>query len=298
MHLPLATLAASLLAFGAQAQGPIDGYLKRRGEADLALGFSSTGADTFTGGDGTAYTDFPFRGQILSAFVTVGVTDRLDLVASVPYVFTDGSQGVQDGAAFAKALLLRTPLNADGDQTLDVLGALGVSLPLSRYEVVAAGAIGQRAKVVQPRLVVQYNRPGLFASTVLGYNYRFDGLDEARLAEIQRTRPAYLPEQPKDFVTALLRVGVPLPRVYADAWVELRRTAGGSDFVPDVEELPQAYDVDYQQVGGTVYYSEGPTLGFAVSGAQFLGGRNTSKLWRLSATLIVKFRPAVSVSPR
>ncbi len=286
-----AVLLVGLGTLGARAQGPIDGYLKGRGEADLAVGYSRTGAKTFIGGDGTAYADFPFDGQILSGFLAVGVSERVDVVASVPFVFTDGSQGLQDGALFVKGLVLRTPIGTNGQQTLDVLAALGASVPLSKYEVLSTGAIGQRAKLVQPRLVLQYNRPGFFASTVLGYNYRFDGLDEARLAEIQVARPTYTPEDPQDFVNVLLRVGVPAERFYADAWLELQRTMGGSNFVPDVEELPQSYDVDYQQVGGTLYYSEGPILGFALSGAAFLSGRNTSKLWRVSGTIVVKFRP-------
>ena len=285
--------ALAMGALSAQAQGPIDGYLKGEAELDLALGFSATGADVFVGGDGREFRDFPFRGQLLSAFLAYGVTDGIDLVASVPFVITDASSGLQDGAFFVKGRLLRVPVGdgEEGGEYVDVLGALGASLPLSDYEIVAAGAIGQRAKVVQPRLVAQYNRPGLFASTVLGYNYRFDELDEQRLTEIQRTRPAYQPEQPQDYITALLRAGVPTARWYVDGWVEVQRTLGGRDFVPDVEELVQPYQVDYTQVGGTVYYSEGPLLGLAVSGATFLRARNSSRLWRASVTLVIKVRP-------
>ncbi len=288
MKLSAATLLLLLIGLWstkAIAQGPIDGYLKGKGEADIALGFSVTGAEEFIGGDGQQY-DLPFRGQLLSLFAAYGLTEGVDLIASIPYVITSSSSGLQDGALFVKGRLLKLPLAEN--QHLDILGAAGISTPLSQYEVVAAGAIGQRAQVVQPRLIAQYNRPGFFASTVLGYNYRFDELDLQRLEEIQRTRPGYRPEQPQDYLTGLLRLGIPTSTFYADVWLEVQRTLGGSDYVPDVEELPQPYDVDYQQVGGTVYYSEGSNFGFAASGAAFLGGRNTSKLWRISATLIYK----------
>ena len=277
------------LSAGAAAQGPIDGYLKARGETTLALSASATGADRFIGGDGATAFDFPFRGQLVGLYASYGLTDGLDLVASVPYVITETTAGLQDAALFAKGLLRRFPLGdaAHGARTLDVLGALGVSYPLSDYEVVAAGAIGQRAQVVQPRLVAQYNQPGFFASGIAGYNYRFDELDRERLAAIQRVRPGYRPDQPSDFLNFLLRAGVPTARLYADAWLEVQRTLGGSDFVPDVEELPQPYDVDYQQVGGTLYYSETGRWGFSVSGATFLGGRNTSRLWRVTAGAVL-----------
>ena len=270
-------------------QGPIDGYLKAQGEADIAVGLSATGANVFIGGDGTEH-EFPFSGQLVSAFGIYGINDRLNLIANIPLVITSSAAGLQDGGFYLKGLAKRWKMGDNDEKSLDIIGAFGVSVPLSQYEVVAAGAIGQRAKVVQPRLVAQYNQPGFFASTVLGYNYRFDELDLEVLREIQRTRPAYMPEQPKDFVTGLLRVGIPTSQFYADAWLEVQRTLGGSDFVPDVQELPQAYRVNYQQVGGTLYYSEGPTWGFAASGAAFLGGENTSRLWRVSGTLIYKVR--------
>jgi len=272
------------------AQGAIDGYLKAKGEADLAVGLSFTGANEFIGGKGETY-DFPFSGQLLSAFGIYGINDKLNLIANLPLVITSSSSGLQDGGFYLKGLVKRWKFGENQDKTLDILGAFGASLPLSQYEVVASGAIGQRAKVVQPRLVAQYNQPGFFVSTVLGYNYRFDELDLERLNEIQRMRPGYLPEQPQDFITGLFRAGIPTSRFYLDAWLEIQRTLGGSDFTADVEELPQAYRVDYQQIGGTVYYSEGPKWGFAASGAAFLGGVNTSRLWRISGTLIYKIRP-------
>jgi hypothetical protein len=288
MRLFLLHLLLSLtgLLFG---QGPIDGYLKSKGETDIAVGLSTSGANLFVGGDGTEF-DLPFSGQLLSAFGIYGVNDKLNVIVSIPFVITNSTSGLQDGGLFLKGLLKRWKFGENQEKSFDVIGSLGVSVPLSQYEVVNAGAIGQRAQVVHPRLVAQYNQPGFFASTVLGYNYRFDELDRNRLEEIQRTRPAYRPNQPKDFVTGLLRIGFPSERFYADAWLEVQRTLGGSDFTPDVEELVQSYQVDYQQIGGTVYYSEGPTWGFAASGALFLGGKNTSELYRVSGTLVYKIR--------
>jgi len=279
----------SLLSGSLFSQGPIDGYLKAKGEADVAFGFSATGADAFIGGDGTEH-DLPFSGSLLSAFGIYGINDKLNFIANIPLVITSAASGLQDGGFYLKGLVNRWEIGANKEKSFDLLGAFGVSVPLSQYEVVAAGAIGQRAKVVQPRLVAQYNQPGFFASTVLGYNYRFDELDLENLREIQRTRPGYQPDQPQDFVTGLFRVGIPTSKFYADAWIEVQRTLGGSDFIPNVEELPQAYRVNYQQIGGTAYYSEGPKWGFAASGAAFLGGENTSRLWRVSGTLIYKVR--------
>ena len=292
MRSPLpALLAVACLsaATAARAQGPIDGYVKDAGALDLALGFSATGASTFIGGDGGTI-DQGFRGQLIGLYAAYGLTDDLDLVASVPYVVTETTSGLQDGGLYAKYRVLSRPLGDPEARagTLDVIAAAGVQVPLSDYEVVAAGAIGQRARLLQPRLVTQWNGRGYFVSAIAGYNYRFDGLDEAELARIRETRPDYRPEQPADQVTALLRAGVPGRRLYADAWLEVQRTLGGQDFTVGVEELVQAYEVDYEQVGGTVYYSESAHWGFAGSAATVIGGRNTSRFWRVTGTVVYK----------
>ena len=272
-----------------RAQGPVDGYLKKAGELDVALGLSQTGASTFLDGNG-ATVDQGFRAQLVGLFGAYGVTERINVVASVPYVITDATAGLQDGALFVKGLLWHKRIGAAEKPvgTLDVIGALGAQVPLSDYTVVANGAIGQRAKIVQPRLLAQWNGTGYFVSALAGYNYRFDGLDVAELTRIQRTRPGYRPAQPHDNVNFLLRAGYPGRRVYVDAWLEVQRTLGGGDFTAGLAELPQAYDVDYQQVGGTVYYSESAHWGFAAGGAHVLGGTNTSQFWRLTGTLIYK----------
>ena len=280
--------AALLLAPAVgSGQGPIDGYVKEKGALDVALGMSLTGATDFVGGDGATVRQ-EFRGRLLGLYAAYGVTDDFDVIASVPYVITATTHGLQDGGVYGKYRLLSKPFGPEDERagTLDVIAAAGVQVPLSDYEVVASGAIGQRARLVQPRLVTQWNGRGYFVSAVAGYNYRFDGLDPQELARIQETRPGYRPEQPADQITGLLRAGVPGRRFYVDGWLEVQRTLGGEDFTAGVEELVQAYRVDYDQVGGTLYYSESDHWGFAASAARVIGGRNTSAFWRMTGTVV------------
>ena len=293
MRLPYSTLLAAvgLLAtpFLVSAQGPIDGYVKKKGELDVALGLSATGGSNFIDGDGGMVRQM-FRGQLVGLYGAYGVTDQFNVVASVPYVVSETTSGLQDGSVHAKYRLLSKPIGAEEKRvgTLDIIASAGVQVPLSDYEVVANGAIGQRAQLVMPRLVTQWNGRGYFVSAIAGYNYRFDGLDTQELARIQETRPGYQPEQPADQVTALFRAGIPGRRFYVDAWLEIQRTLGGEDFTAGVEELVQAYDVDYEQVGGTVYYSESEHWGFAAGAARVIGGKNTSEFWRLTGTVVYK----------
>ncbi|MBL7774563.1 MAG: hypothetical protein JNK89_01085, partial [Saprospiraceae bacterium] len=71
--------------------------------------------------------------------------------------------------------------------------------------------------------------------------------------------------------------------------LERQHTVGGKDYVPDLPDLPQAYGVSYTQVGGTAYFSETGKNGFFVSGGYILGGRNTSRMLRLSIGLVIKW---------
>ena len=137
-----------------KAQGPIDGYMKAKGEGDLALGFSLSGASDFLDGEGQA-VDLGFNARMGSLFVAYGLHERINLVASVPYVITDNSSGLQDGQVFAKALISRFSLGGSEQSnagSIDILGAFGIQAPLSRYEVVANGAAPIGSAVQSPRI--------------------------------------------------------------------------------------------------------------------------------------------------
>jgi hypothetical protein len=282
-------LLYGLLPFFLTAQGPLDGYMKGRGNFDLAPSFSIMRAKTFIGGASTVY-DAPFSGEMLSVFAAYGVTDRFDLVASVPYMFTEAQNGLQDGGFYAKYSIIEVKESSIGRFRL--IAGTGVSLPLSDYEPTAAGAIGQKATVVPARLIAQWEtRLGPFINLTGGYNWRLDDYSATDIARIRQLRPEYNPAAPPNYSTFLLKAGLPAAHYYLDAWVEYQRTAdgAGSDYLPNVPDLPQAYGVSYWQIGGTAYYSEHGRRGIFISGARILSGRNTSQLWRLTAGVVFKF---------
>jgi hypothetical protein len=273
------------------AQGPLDGYMKGRGHFDLAPSFSIMRAKTFIGGASEVY-NAAFSGEMLSVFAAYGITDRFDVVASVPYMFTDGQNGLQDGGFYAKYSMIEAKGSKIGRFRL--IAGMGVSLPLSNYEPTAAGAIGQKATVVPARLIAQWEtRWGPFINLTGGYNWRLDDYEETDIARIRQVRPGYNPAAPPNYATFLLKAGFPAAHYYLDAWVEHQRTAdgAGSDYLPNVPDLPQAYGVSYWQIGGTAYYSEHGQRGVFISGANILSGRNVSRLWRLTAGVVFKFGP-------
>lgn len=281
-------LCITLLPISGAAQGPLDGYMKGAGHLDIAPSFSFMRASRFDGGSGQRY-DEGYRGNLLALFAEYGVTDRFDLVANIPYIFTSGQQGLQDGGLFVKYRPVYHQSAKKG--RLGVVFGTGFSAPLSDYEPTATGALGQRAITVPARLIVQWETPlGLFVNVTGGYNWRLDTYREDDLVRIRQNRPGYNPPDPPGYSTILIKTGLPTKHFYLDGWLEWQYTNpdDGVDYVPNVPDLPQAYGVSYTQIGGTVYYSESGRNGVYVSSGYILAGRNVSRILRLTVGGVVK----------
>lgn len=282
----ISALFAILLPMLLPAQGPIDGYLKGKGVLDLAPSISFNSANDFVGANGQHF-DIGYKGSLLSLFGEYGITEKLDVVGTAAYVFTSSRSGLQDGGLFLKYRPVYRDLQGAG--RLGLLLASGLGFPLSDYEPTVSGALGQKAVILPARLILQWETPlGLFFNLTGGYNWRFDQLREVDIAEIRKERPDYQPSQPADFSTFLFKLGFPAARYYLDAWIEYQHTVGGNDYEPELPDLPQAFGVSFTQVGGTVFYADSGKNGFYVSGGYILGGRNTSKILRLTAGLVFK----------
>lgn len=268
------------------AQGPLDGYMKGKGKLDLAPSLSFLNSKDFAGANQLRYPE-GFRGTMLSVFAAYGITDRFDVVASIPYLFTKAQNGLQDGGFYLKYRPYYRTFKSG--HRLGVIGGLGISLPLSNYEAVVAGALGQRAVVVPARLIAQYEWPiGAFLSVSGGYNARLDDYRAEDLQAVRRLRPNFSPESPRPYWTGLLRTGFGARQYYTDVWVEYQHTQGGSNYIPLVADLPQAYGVSYIQTGGTFYYSASGKNGVFVSGAYIPSGRNVARIVRLTVGMVWK----------
>jgi hypothetical protein len=275
-----------LAALPCAAQGPLDGYLKGKGVLDLAPSFSFNSAQRFDGAAGQRF-DTPFRGSMLSLFAEYGLSERFDVVGTAAAVFTSTQSGLQDGGLFVKYRPFYAPVGGLGK--LAALFGTGATFPLSDYEPTAAGALGQKAVTVPARLILQLEtRLGFFLNLTGGYNWRLDALREEDIAVVRQSRPGYQPPEPQDFSTLLFKIGLPARHYYLDAWVEWQHTRGGADYVANLPDLPQAYGVSYTQVGGTAYYSEKGRHGVYLSSGYILGGRNTSRIFRLTLGAVWK----------
>lgn len=276
-----------LLRVGAlNAQGPLDGYMKGKGNLDIAVSFSGNSSNKFHGANDEIY-DLEYRGSLLSLFAEYGLTDNFDLVSVGSYVFTPTQDGLQDGGLFAKYRFWNASLRKG--YRFHAIGGLGLAFPLSDYEPTANGALGTKAVAAPARLILQLETPpGFFVNLTGGFNWRFDQPSEADIAAVQQERPDFQPVQPANYATFLAKIGFPAAHYYLDAWFEWQYTKGGSDYVPDVPDLPQLYGVSYRQIGGTAYYSDEGRMGYYLSGGYILNGRNASQMLRVTGGLVFK----------
>ena len=285
--MPMRRLAFLLLSIPvlSTAQGPLDGYLKGKGVLDIAPSFSFNSANVFEGKDDLY--DVPFRGNTLSLFAEYGITSKIDAVFTGSVVFTPEQSGLQDGGIYLKYRPLYKRFS--NNHQLGLLLGSGLGFPLSDYDPIASGALGQKAVVLPARAIAQWETPwGPFLNVTGGYSWRLDKLSVEDVENVQMENPNFQPVEPANFTTLLVKAGFPASKYYADAWVEWQYTGGGTDYVPDVPDLPQAYGVSYTQVGGTLYYSENGKNGIFLSGGFILNGRNTSRIRRFTLGAVFK----------
>lgn len=284
--MPKFALAFLLLPVTTLAQGPLDGYLKGKGVLDLSPSFSFHSASTLDGVNGQSF-DAPYQGQSLSLFSAYGITRQLDVVATAAAVFTPTQSGLQDAGVFLKFRPVYKTLGKAGK--IGVLFGSGLTFPLTDYEPTAVGAIGQKAITVPLKGIIQWETPlGLFLNVTGGYHIRLDELSDQDVAALQQQRPDYQAIDPEDFRTLLVKIGFPARHFYLDAWTEWQYTRGGTDYVPNLPDLAQAFGVSYTQVGGTAFYSDNGKTGFFCSAGYILGGRNVSRVRRVTFGAVLK----------
>lgn len=247
----------------ANAQGPIDGFFKSRGELDIALsGSFATSEDYFTR---NGKVTIPRDQTIIGFFASYGLSDRWNLVASIPVI----NFQLQDAAFYVKYKWIFKG-TAKGEFSL--FPALGVSFPLSNYDFQTSQAIGQKAVTVQPKMVSQFkSSKGWFIQGQTGYNYAFDPVPSAFVASV--------------------KLGYIYKKWYFDAWFDLQYGIGGKDYA-SFNAVPlnsfRELGVSHQRVGGVVYRTLNNRFGVQLNGSYVLSGRNASQMLSLGAGVVIK----------
>lgn len=244
------------------AQGPITGFMPGAGNLDLAVTYGYDSYDIYLFGDERQSQDLVT--QSASLFVEYGSSERFSLLLNIPYIWIDKSnQGLQDGSFYLKFQNLHQRKKSG---SLSLITAIGLTFPLSNYNIDTETPIGQKNTVFNARLNMQYGGDkGFFFSLQSGLDFQL------------------IPDALASLPT-LFRVGYGGRWIYLDAWMENVYTfnAGVDD------RIQGGSGSNWWRVGGTVYVPILPQLGAVANVAHFLSGRNIGLSTRWGAGLVIK----------
>ncbi len=258
----LLRFALVCLPFTALSQGAIDGFMKGKKQADIALTYSYESYDRYY--FGTELRHQSTTTQTLNLYATYGLHDALNLVVVVPYMWTNPeTRSLQDAIL---ALKYRGDLDRYERGELAKITSFGLSFPLGDYDPEAAQPIGQKATVFILRHLWQYKHDGgFFAHLQSGFDFRI--IPESQFA-----------------IPAILRMGYGHRKFYFDLWLEgfLTPSAGVDARVNAGEGS------SYLRFGGTFYCPLTPWLGAFIGGAHFITGKNIGKASRINVGTVLR----------
>ena len=119
-----------------------------------------------------------FTNQNIMFMSAYGITDRLNLMVALPYVWTKssagqmaGQKGIQDLSLWLKGKVLKVDVPLG---TFSIMATAGFSTPVSKYiPDEMPFSIGNRSKTVSGRLIAYYKtEKGFYATGQGGYTYR------------------------------------------------------------------------------------------------------------------------------
>ncbi len=241
------------------SQGNIDGFFKSKGQLDLAFSASFSASKRYLLIQ-ESETKISRSQAIVSTFGIYGLTDNWSVIVSLPLINLE----LQDASVFTKYKLAHCT-SKNGELTL--VPAVGISFPMSKYDTETPQAIGQRATVVQPKLLLQYKHlKNWFIQAQGGYNYAIDPVPSAFVAS---TKVGYIYE-----------------KWYFDIWADYQYGIGGEDYegALSFREL----GVSYAKLGGVIYRNIGDSSGVFFNGSYIFSGRNIGQAFYLSTGYVLK----------
>ncbi len=226
-----------------------------------------------------------------------GITDRLNVIATIPYVWTHASQGVlhdmhgyQDITLAAKYNFLERPFTKYG--SLRAIGVVSGGIPLTNYTPdFEPLSIGTASKRISGRFTLNFqSKRGWFLNGSTAYTWR---------AHVTLDRPYYFTED-QLFLTNI----VDMPNVFdyivsagyfkrglmSNVFFSQQRTQGGGDIRR--QDMPfVSNQVNFSRVGGLVMYPLPKLRNLVVqfSYGYTVDGRNVGQSSTFTAGLLYRF---------
>ncbi len=244
------------------AQGPLDGYFKGRKVLDLAVSGGVQTANMYFKADG------PFNYSrtlpMASVFAELGITDRLDVIATLPFI----NDKLQDIGLYAKVKMIDARLFS---RPLTIAPGIGFSAPVSNYNTEIKNAIGQRATQFHGHLIAQTTLFGNVSLQIQGtYHYALDPVPSS--------------------ITASSKLIYSKNSWYLDCWYEYQQGQGEITFGGPIPYSSfREFTVDYNRIGGVIYKGLDNNWGIFVNASTILNGLDTFNTTTVMGGFVKKF---------
>jgi hypothetical protein len=270
-----------------QAQTIDDGALLPRRALATGIVYAHEGWSQYW--EGTLKRENGNIGTVTTQTITwtagYGVSDRLSVIAMLPYVSTEASQGplhgmsgVQDFVVAAKYQILATPLTDRGTLRALIVGAAGI--PASNYTPdFQPLSIGLASKQLSGRFSLNFQaHEGWFLNGSAAYTWR---------ANVKLDRPAYYTNGQlyltnevamPDVVDYSISAGFQQGRLCIPVSFSQHRTLGGSDIRR--QDMPFVSNrMDFAKIDGMVMYTlPAPRdMGIRFGTSRIVSGRNVGQ---------------------
>ncbi len=263
------------------AQGMVDGFFAKKGEANISLSYSSSTFDSFYVGtnkvDGVpAHNEI--TQSIYNLYVNYGITDKLTAIVNLPYIAAEGNgvadpingtteqSGLQDLSLALKYSLYEQQLSHGSMTYFTALtGAYAFD-----YEPTGILSLGNGANSIDGKIGMHYkNNCGFFGTIAVGYTVRGEAKNNLNLGDGSNF------DAPNSANT-MFKLGYASSKIYFDAWYDSQSTSnkgvdiGGAGFFGNFPETR----VNYSRVGANVYVPLTSIIGLNAGVGTTVDGRN------------------------
>jgi hypothetical protein len=284
-------LAAFLVAVGifsggvASAQTDLDAIMMNKHQFCQGIMYDYSSWDHYW--EGTFKRDNANLGtvstQALMYMPNYGITNNLNVMASVPYVWTKASQGTLHGVNGLQDLSVyvkwRPIVTSFGKNKFSLYAVGGFSTPLSNYMVdYLPLSIGLGSTNLSARGMVDYRRDHFTATVSATYTWRSNvKLDQSDYydTELHETNKVEMP----NVSMYQLRTGYRGKYLIAEAILTKMNTLGGYDIPKNGGQLYPNLKMNSTVVGINIKYTlkQFTNLAFTAGGSYTVAGRNVGQ---------------------
>ncbi|WP_420574665.1 hypothetical protein [Kordia sp.] len=233
------------------AQGAISGFYNKKTNITVVAGFGFEDSKNYF--IGKEKSDLSRNLYSISLFGIYGISDRLNIQASLPYLSSNNQNGLQDAQFYLKYKAIEGTVKGN---KLELSFATGFSFNVSDYNLGGLNDIGQQAKILETRALLHYQKQsGWFANVQSGFSFKFE-------------------EVPNSFPFTF-KFGKASTKNYFDIWYDFQYAFGGIDYLGTPR--PQNFKrigVNYHKVGGTYHFPISKKSGIYVAPSYTITGRN------------------------